>query len=136
MTHQHGDTIVEGLVALAILSIGLLGIIGVQGTLIGTSADAQLRMEASFYAEQLLGLAIADAANANCYAFTSPCGNADASASATAWRAELQDRLPGAASAAPTVTYDAANGQFAVVVQWRHPSDDTVRSVASTTVLR
>lgn len=136
MRHQRGDSVVEGLVALAILSIGLLGIIGVQGTLIGTSADAQLRMEASFYAEQLLGLVQADPVNANCYAFSSPCSNTDASASAYAWQTDLQARLPGAASAAPKVNYDPANGRFAVVVQWRHPADDTLRNVSSTTVLR
>lgn len=136
MNQQRGDSLVEGLVALAILSIGLLGITGLQGTLIGVSADAQLRMEAAFYTEQLLGLAQADPTNATCYAFATPCGNTDASTAATGWRTEVQGRLPGASAAAPVVNYDAATGRFAVTVQWQHPADDTVRNVSSSTVLR
>lgn len=136
MKHQRGDTIVEGLISLAILSIGVLGMVSMQGTMLATSADAQLRMEASFYAEQLVGYAQADPTNANCYAFVTPCSNSDASTMANNWLTEVQARLPGATTSAPSITYTASSGAFSVVVQWKHPSDDTVRNVSTATVLR
>jgi type IV pilus assembly protein PilV len=136
MNRQRGDSIIEGLIALAILSVGILGMIALQGTLVGVSADAQLRLEAAFYAEQLVGHAQADPANANCYALTTPCTNTDARTAATTWLTDVQNRLPGSTTAAPVVTFTPSSGQFSVVVQWQHPGDDTVRNVSTATVLR
>lgn len=133
---QRGISLIEGLVAVAILAIGVLAMTVLQATLVATSSNAQLRAEAAFYAEQIIGLASSDAANVGCYAFTTPCANGDATTAADAWLAEVQGRLPGANTLPPSVTYTAGTRQFTVVLQWQHPSDDTARNLTMTTVIR
>ena len=44
--YQHGGGLIEGLVSLVILSVGLLGMAGMQGTLIQESSESRTRMQA------------------------------------------------------------------------------------------
>lgn len=135
---QRGVSLVEALVSLAILAIGVLATMNLQGTMVATSSGAQLRAEAAYYAEQIIGLATADAANAACYAFQSGCGSTVASDMAENWRDEVRAALPGATTTAlaPSVTWTSGTGQFTVVLQWRHPGDDVARNLTVTTALR
>jgi type IV pilus assembly protein PilV len=136
MTRARGFSLIEALIALAIFSFGLLGMAGLQANLINYSQNAQMRAEASFFAEQIIGFAVADPTNAGCYAFQETCANETASAAATAWRDQVTSSLPNADTLLPSVSFTTASGQFDVVIQWRHPSDETTRNYSVTTVVR
>jgi len=132
---QSGSAMVEGLTAVTVFSIGILGVIGLQTSVLENNAQAQLRAEASYLAEEVIGLATADAANASCYAVnpTEPsCANVFAQEAAAEWAARVQASLPGADEIQPSVTY-AVDGTFTVTIQWKRQSDNTWNNYVSTT---
>lgn len=51
---QRGATLIEALVAITIFSFGILAVIGMLATHMGTANDARFRVEASQYAESIL----------------------------------------------------------------------------------
>ena len=132
---QSGSAMVEGLTAVTVFSIGILGVIGLQASVLENNAQAQFRAEASYLAEEVIGLATADAANAACYAMNpgSPgCTNAFAQAAAQEWAERVQASLPGADEIPPQVAH-AADGTFTVTIQWKRQSDETWNNYVSTT---
>ncbi|HJV61395.1 MAG TPA: type IV pilus modification protein PilV [Albitalea sp.] len=52
---QRGFTIIEGLVAILIFSVGILALIGLQVVSIRQSSNAKYRSDASLLADQLIG---------------------------------------------------------------------------------
>lgn len=51
----RGFSLIESLVAMAIFSLGVLGLIGMYSTAVGTVSDSQFRAEAAAYANELMG---------------------------------------------------------------------------------
>lgn len=51
---ERGATLIEGLVAIAIFSFGMLAIVGMLATHMTTASDARYRTEAAQYAESIL----------------------------------------------------------------------------------
>lgn len=135
-TAQGGFSLIEGLIALAIFSLGMLGMANLQANLVQMQSNAALRAEAAFFAERIIGHAIADPGNAACYALAEPCGSTIAQSAAENWLAQVQAAIPGADELAPRVTYTPADGRFAVLIEWRHPGDDTTRNVSFETLVR
>lgn len=135
---QLGAGLIEALAALAILSVGLLGLLALATNLIEENVIARHRVQASFLAEQLIGMAVADPANGACYAVNSgdACANADAEDAVEAWTARTEDLLPGAADNPPLGEFDPADGSFSVTLQWRKASEDEVHNyVAATNII-
>lgn len=60
---QTGAALLEALVGVLIFSIGILAVIGMQGTALRTVSDAKYRADASFIANQTLALAWGNPAN-------------------------------------------------------------------------
>jgi type IV pilus assembly protein PilV len=134
---QLGFSLIESLVSLLLFSLAVVGATGLQGSIMGFQQNAQYRAEASFYAEQLIGLATADAANVYCYALdTTNCANSQVLAVATAWRDTVQEVLPGAAAQAPAITYNPASAEFNLTIFWQRPADDIQRNHTVMTVIR
>lgn len=52
---MRGFSLIESLVAMAIFSLGVLGMIGMYSTAVGTASDSQFRAEAAAYANELMG---------------------------------------------------------------------------------
>ena len=78
--YQHGGGLIEGLVSLVILSVGLLGMAGMQGTLIQESSESRTRMQAGFLASSVLGMAAANPEYVGCFIVNSrpePAGLTD-----------------------------------------------------------
>jgi type IV pilus assembly protein PilV len=126
---------VEGLTAMTVFSIGILGVIGLQASVLENNAQAQFRAEASYLAEEVIGLATADAANVACYAInpaSAGCTNAFAQEAAVEWAERVQASLPGADEILPQVAY-AVDGTFTVTIQWKRQSDETWNNYVSTT---
>lgn len=131
---QTGSAVIEGLTAITVFSLGILGLIGLQANVLEHNAQAQFRAEASYLAEEIIGLATADALNADCYTLppAGACTNAVAEQAAEEWAARVQAALPGADETAPTVER-ALDGTFTVTIQWKRESEDTSHNYVSVT---
>lgn len=60
---EQGVVLLESLIAILIFSLGVLGIVGLQGTMIKNTSDAKYRSEASYIAQQKIGEMWADPTN-------------------------------------------------------------------------
>ncbi len=138
LNRQRGATLLEGLIAIVIFSFAVLGVIALQANTMRHNHNAQVRAQASFYAEQLLGLATADPSNAVCYAVNNSTGCASAIAQAMVddWQAMVLRDLPGAAVKQPAAVYTAATRRFRLVLQWQREHETTVNNMVFETVLR
>lgn len=114
----RGLGMLEGLVAVVILSLGLLGLARYQSSLIAQTTEAQSRMRASALADELLSTVLVDSTNAGCYTLpqTGGCGSDMAVARAVEWQARALAALPGATT--PTSTLDTTSQRFTVTLRW------------------
>ena len=114
----RGFGLLEGLIAVLILSLGLLGLARYQTSLLAQTTEAQSRVKASALADELLSTVLVDAGNAGCYTLpqTGTCGSATATARATEWKARALAALPGAT--APTSTLDVTTRRYTVTLNW------------------
>jgi len=114
---QAGFSLLDGLIALAILAFGLLGMSRMQARTLAQATDNQTRFTAVQYSDELLSAVLIDAGNYACYTLpaSGTCGSTAARAITTDWNTRLQAALPGAAA---TSTYDATTGRLKVSVSW------------------
>jgi type IV pilus assembly protein PilV len=101
-TAQQGVIMIEVLVAILIFSIGVLAVVGLQATMIKSTADAKYRADASYIAQSRIGQMWADPQNLASYLETNT---------------DVSSQLPGGTR---TVTQPVA-GQFVVTVTWLQP---------------
>lgn len=127
----RGFSLVDALIALALLSFGLAALTRFQGRLVQGMTDAQSRSTANRLADELVAMALVDPGNLNCYTLPAAgaCGNAAARAATTAWSTRTTAALPGAAT--PTAT--VAGTRFTVVVGWTSKADSEARQLTATT---
>jgi type IV pilus assembly protein PilV len=118
---QEGVMLIEALLGLLIFSIGILAMIGMQAMAMRTTVDSKYRSEASFLANDIIGIIWGDAANlanydsANCAA-TPACSN---------WLDKVAATLPNASGGnAPAIV--VAGRQVTVTLSWRRPGEITV----------
>jgi len=138
---QRGIMLLEVLISIAIFSIGVLGLIGLQAAAIRNADDARQRAVAAFYANQLISrMWTDDRANLASYAHQprgTMCdpvsadpfaGAASANANVTNWLAALRTELNGLTSAAVAsslqqITVDAATNIVTVTMCWKNPEE-------------
>jgi len=99
---QQGVVLLEALIAVLLFSMGVLALVGLQAAMIKNTSDSKYRAEASFIAQQRIGMIWADPANALTYLETNT---------------DISSLLP---SGTRTVTQPAA-GQYVVTVTWQQP---------------
>jgi type IV pilus assembly protein PilV len=99
---QQGVVLLEALVAILIFSMGVLALVGLQAAMIKNTSDSKYRSEASFIAQQRIGMIWSDPDNALTYLEAGT---------------DISTVLP---SGTRTVTQPAA-GQFVVTVTWQQP---------------
>jgi type IV pilus assembly protein PilV len=99
---QQGVVLLEALIAVLIFSMGVLALVGLQAAMVKNTSDAKYRAEASFIAQQRIGLIWSDPANAITYLETNT---------------DISSLLPGGTR---TVTQPATN-QYVVTVTWTQP---------------
>ena len=126
---QDGLSLIEMLIALLVLSFGLLGVAGLQAVSLKNNQSAYLRTQASFWAYEVIDRMRANRANALNGAYemgdpedpaagdSIPTMDTRATEDLTTWRAALAD-LPSGLGA---VDCDSASGICRVGVEW----DDT-----------
>jgi type IV pilus assembly protein PilV len=145
--HSHGFTLVEVLVALVLLSIGLLGA--------GEMLLGSLRSHAEALREMTAGRLVRDMADrirANPRAgaayesrevtpldapcdFSSPCTTSELAAADLAYFTDAAQRLLPGTETRAIVQFEPAIGpaaadRFAITLSWRGPRDDETRVVA------
>jgi len=95
---HSGVSLIEALVALLVLSIGLLGLANLQLTAIRNAHSAHLRSQASILAQDILDRMRANRANATAYAITlsatAPTGSAVSDQDLADWLKALATNLP------------------------------------------
>jgi type IV pilus assembly protein PilV len=119
---QRGSTLIEGLLAIVIFSVGLIGLLMLMASTLVTSADAHYRSEASLLASDLVArMWNGDRTLAG---LQQRFGNAD-TAEHREWLQRVQAALPGAADAslAPQVSISAQR-EVTVRLNWQAPRDD------------
>lgn len=115
---QGGATILEVLVSVLILSLGILALVGLQARSITAAGDAKYRVEATNYADQVVGQMWADRGVnginlANYPTFAAPAANA--------WRTQVMAALPGAVTPVIVVMPDPNGYLVTVTVSWMPP---------------
>ncbi len=119
-SHQKGLVLLEALIAILIFSIGILGAVGLQASMIKANSDAKYRAEAGFIAEQRISQMWVDQANLNNYGEVAPGTNISATSG-----------LPNGHRI--TVRGDASCGGdlscFIVTVTWQQPGSTEIHNV-------
>lgn len=133
-SQQRGVGLLEPLIAIVILSFGLLGLAKFQLGMTAQTTDAQARLSASSAAEDLLTQVRVDLANLPCYQLPAAgaCTNPFAQSQAAAWSARVQHSLPGFVSA----TAATSGNQFTVTMTWIGKTANDVRTHTVTTDVR
>lgn len=117
---QQGVMLIEALIGLLIFSLGILALIGMQAVAMQYTIDAKYRSEASFLANQIVGVMWTDRANLANYDTSSGSG----STLRTSWISQVQLTLPQATgSNVPEI--DVVGTQVTVTLRWLRPGDTT-----------
>lgn len=114
---QRGFSLIECLVALLIMTVGLLGNAALQANLSKESSKSENRVKATNLAKVLSGQMMSDYTNLASYAYPGGAGS-------TSWALQVK-KLPGAIE--PTVTV-AADGTCVITIQWTMPQDNIVNT--------
>jgi len=120
---QRGFSLIEGLVAILIFSLGVLALIGLQANSIQQSTAATYRSEATMLTNQLIG----QMWTSNRTPATLMTNFQTGGPQYNLWVANVQAKLPGAATfpptVVPTVVGGAFTGLFTITVQWKAPNE-------------
>ena len=115
---QTGFSLIEGLIAIALFSFGVLAIMNLQAQSIKHGGESKYRIDASFLANQLVGQMWADRGNLASYTNASY-------APRSSWNTTVNATLPSGNSIV------AVNGnQVRITVTWQSPGGDMRQYVA------
>ena len=130
---QTGASMIEGMVALLILSVGLLGLAMLQGKTMRVNTDAMLRSQATLLANEIIENMRTNTKGADngLYAATSKpsaCGCTDTNGALTAnkdlisWYDAQTQMLPS-----PTSSIVYAGGKYTITMQWNERGISTTQ---------
>lgn len=132
---QRGVTMIDALVALALLAFGLLGLSRLQARSIAQGSESNARLVAAQYADELLSAAVVDNANYACYTrpATGTCNSSTAAAAAADWETRVEAALPAGAASS---VYSSGNQRLTVTVRWKGKESGDTRTVEVATDVR
>lgn len=132
---SRGVTLIDSLIALAILAFGMLGMTRLQTRALAQGTEAQARLTAVQFVDELLSSALIDAANHDCYTLPAAgtCGSTTARTFTNDLKTRAEAALPGGAI---TSTYTSANGQINVRFTWTGKESGETRVQEGTTDVR
>ncbi len=119
---QRGSTLLEGLLAVVIFSVGLLAILSLLTASIAQTSNVQFRSEASLLASDLISqMWTGDRSFSGIYSRFGSTTTEDY----RRWLSQVMQRLPGISATAnqPSVTIDS-NRNVTVILYWRAPTDN------------
>lgn len=126
---QKGVALIEALIAILIFSVGVLGIVGLQASMTRAQGAAMFRAQATYFANEVMGmmwadiphLADYDTASDRCKAYA-PC---------LAWKTRVQGALPGG----DPVIATPGDGSVTITIAWTAPGESSHRYQTRTSVL-
>lgn len=134
---EGGFALLESLIGILIFTIAVIGLIRMQSSAISTSNEATYRSEASYLADQIIGLMWLDRANlpnyqlnagaADCAAGSNLSGNAVVSG----WLSGFT--LPGSSGITQKISVDQVANLVTVVICWKPPKVTSPHKVVATT---
>ena len=124
---ERGIALLEVLVAILIFMLGVLGLVGLQGSMTRAQTESKVRADAAYLASEVIGRMWADVVNVNAYAGTDSC----TASSCTEWRSKVGKVLP---SGDAVITVDSVTGDVSVTVTWTTPDGHSHKYVTSTTI--
>lgn len=99
---QTGAALLESLLAVLIISIGILGVVGMQASSVQATSDARFRAEAAYQVDKLIGQMLI---------------NLDRSSSA-AMQTSINTFLHNTADGTDSCTFDGSAASNAIVTSW------------------
>ncbi len=135
---QHGNFMLEALIAILIVALGILGTVGLYARSVQTVEDSKYRSEAALLASTLVGeMWVSDTHPAS---LTAKFDSAGAGAGITEFKALVAKRLPSSTAPTPTVTVTpgatAGSSNVEITIQWVHPGDAARSRVAAISHIR
>lgn len=127
LPEERGIALLEVLVAILIFMLGVLGLIGLQGSMTRAQTESKVRADAAYLASEVIGRMWADVVNVNAYAGTDSC----TASSCTEWRSKVEKVLP---SGDAVITVDSVTGDVSITVTWTTPDGNSHKYVTSTTI--
>lgn len=125
---QGGFMLLEALIAIAIFSIGILGLLALQAVAINNASSAKYRSDASLQAENLVGqMWVSSRTPAALQANFSSTGGGQPYVT---WASGVAAVLPGAATYTPVVTVQpvtttvAPSSLVTITIYWKAPTED------------
>jgi type IV pilus assembly protein PilV len=116
---QQGVMLIEALVAILLFSVGVVAVMGMQAVSIEQVSQAKYRTDASYLANQIVGVMWTDIPHLSNYATAGFGGR-------NAWDSVVSQTLPQGTG---TI---AVNGTVVTVtINWQTPNDSTVRKFVS-----
>lgn len=115
---QGGVALLEAMIAILLISFGILGIIGLQANSIAFTTDARYRVDAGAFADRLVAEMWVNPANIASYAWT---GVGTPNAVVAPWVNDVQNALPGANTLPPQIDVGADN-VITITVRWQLPN--------------
>jgi type IV pilus assembly protein PilV len=114
-SHQAGVALIEVMVSLLIFSLGVLGVVAMQGKAITYTVDAENRSRAALLASEIVASMWLEGT-------TSPT-------TLTTWASRVTDAtVSGLPNATPTVSTDTTTSITTVTITWRAPSKASTES--------
>ncbi len=131
---SRGVGLLDAVIALVILSFGVLAMTRLQGRLLAQGSEAQQRLVATQLGDELLSNALVDVNNAACYTLPQAgvCSNAGAASRTSAWATRVTNALPGPATSTATINGD----RFTVAITWTGKGSGDTRRLEVTTDVR
>ncbi|MFK2876824.1 hypothetical protein [Rhodanobacter hydrolyticus] len=144
---QRGFVLLDAMIAVAIFSIGILGLVALQSSAIKLAGDAKYRTDAAMLADQVIAeMWTNNAANRAAFIAQYSGGSGTNGAGYTAWANTLQCTtanaptrcLPGVTANPPVITItpvstDTNDSLVTVTVKWQAPNDTGPHSYVSIT---
>ncbi len=132
---SRGFSLIDALIAMAIMAFGLLAMTRFQGRLVAQATESGGRLVALQLAEELMSTVLVDVGNAACYTLpqSGTCASSAATALATAWATRAGGALPGTVTAQSSLSNA---GQFTVTLTWTGKESAETRTLEATTDVR
>ncbi len=127
---ESGLALIESLIAILLISFGIIGIIGLQARSISFTSDARYRVEASALADRLIAEMWISPTNLAGYAWA---GAGTPPAALAPWVAAVEATLPGADLTPPTVAISTDN-TVTITLAWRPPGGSQHSHVVITNI--
>ncbi len=133
---SRGVGLLDALIALAILSFGMLAMTRFQARTVAQATEAQQRMVATQLSDELLSTVLVDIGNAACYTLpqTGACASVPAKTRTATWASRTAEALPGPVTTASTI--DAATGRLTVAIGWTGKGSNDPRRLEVVTDVR